>query len=259
MDGIIQVMDLALSARDPYTVSHQKRVAHLSCSLGRELGLEAERLEALRIVGSLHDLGKIAVPMEILSKPGKLTDIEFAMIKTHSQAGYDILQPLNFPGQITQIILQHHERIDGSGYPRGRKGKDILLEARILGVADVVEAMCSHRPYRPSLGWTEALEEISRHRGKLYDPMVVDACLKLYAENFFHQTFMTPTVAAFYGKAHHDFHFPPVNRSDWPKTSPPESKAADFPLFPTSWSRFFLQAAATFVLMTIVMVGTRTI
>ena len=181
MEAIIQVMESALGARDPYTVSHQQRVTRIACAIGAELGLSQERLRYLEIAGTLHDLGKIAVPGEILAKPGKLTELEFAIIKRHPQVGCDILKPLNFPATTTQIMLQHHERLDGSGYPLGLRGEEILLEARILGVADVVEAMCSHRPYRPALGLEMALEEISRNRGVLYDSMVVEACLKLYS------------------------------------------------------------------------------
>jgi len=181
MEAIIQVMESALGARDPYTVSHQQRVTRIACAIASELGLSMERLRYLQIAGTLHDLGKIAVPGEILAKPGKLTDLEFAIIKRHPQVGCDILKPLNFPATTTQIMLQHHERLDGSGYPLGLQGEDILLEARILGVADVVEAMCSHRPYRPALGLEVALEEIFLNRGLLYDSMVVEACLKLYA------------------------------------------------------------------------------
>jgi len=182
MQAIIQVMESALGARDPYTVSHQQRVTRIACAIAAELGLSQERLRYLQIAGTLHDLGKIAVPGEILAKPGKLTDLEFAIIKRHPQVGCDIIKPLNFPAVTTQIMLQHHERLDGSGYPLGLKGEDILLEARILGVADVVEAMCSHRPYRPALGLEVALEEISQNRGILYDSMVVQACLRLYAD-----------------------------------------------------------------------------
>ena len=137
------------------------------------------------MAGTLHDIGKMYVPGEILTKPGRLTEIEFNMIKTHPKAGYDILKTIEFPWPIALIVLQHHERIDGSGYPSGLPAKDILLEARILGVADVVEAMASHRPYRPALGMDKALAEISQKRGSLYDPEVVDACLKLLVEKRF--------------------------------------------------------------------------
>lgn len=182
MEAIVQVMESTIGARDPYTVGHQRRVTQIACAIGVEMGLSAEQLRELRVASSLHDLGKVAVPLEILSKPGKLTDLEFSLIKTHPQVAYDILKPLKLPEQISRIILQHHERLDGSGYPLGLKGKDLLLAARILGVADVVEAMCSHRPYRPALGLDQALEELVRHRGTIYDPEVVDACLKLYDE-----------------------------------------------------------------------------
>ena len=182
MEAIVQVMESTIGARDPYTVGHQRRVTQIACAIGAEMGLSSEQLRELRVASSLHDLGKVAVPLDILSKPGKLTDLEFSLIKTHPQVAYDILKPLKLPEQISQIILQHHERLDGSGYPLGLKGKDLLLEARILGVADVVEAMCSHRPYRPALGLDQALEELVRHRGTIYDPEVVDACLKLYDE-----------------------------------------------------------------------------
>lgn len=151
-------------------------------AIAERMGLSAESRMELRVASSLHDLGKIAVPTEILSKPGKLTDLEFAIIKTHPQVAYNILKPLDFPKQINQIIMQHHERLNGSGYPYGLAGREIMLEAKILAVADVVEAMSSHRPYRPALGIDKALEEISRKRGSLYDPEVVDSTLWLYQE-----------------------------------------------------------------------------
>ena len=136
------------------------------------------------MAGDLHDIGKIYVPAEILSKPGKLSEAEYNIIKTHSQVGYDILKTIEFPWPIADIVLQHHERINGSGYPAGLLGKDILLEARILAVADVTEAMATHRPYRPALSIEEALEEILENKGKLYDPKVVEACLKIFEEGF---------------------------------------------------------------------------
>jgi putative nucleotidyltransferase with HDIG domain len=182
MEAIIQVMEATIRARDPYTAGHQQRVALLACAIAEKIGLPSERIHALRLAGTIHDLGKIAMPAEILTKPDKLNEMEFAMIKTHPQVGYDILKPLKFPGETTQIILQHHERINGSGYPRGLAGEEILLEARILGVADVVEAISSHRPYRPALGLDKALEEISRNKGVLYEAQVVEACLQLFAE-----------------------------------------------------------------------------
>jgi putative nucleotidyltransferase with HDIG domain len=182
MDAIIQVMESTIGARDPYTVDHQQRATHIAMAIAQRMGLSKERLEELHVAGSLHDLGKIAVPAEILSKPGKLTDLEYAIIKTHPQVAFNILKPLEIPGRITQIIMQHHERMNGSGYPYGLDGQEILLEAKILGVADVLEAMCSHRPYRPALGIEKAMEEISKKRGILYDPEVVDSCLLIYQE-----------------------------------------------------------------------------
>lgn len=179
MEAIIQVMESVIGARDRYTVSHQQRVTRLAGALATAMGLSPERRRTLQTAAALHDLGKIAIPAEILAKPGKLTAIEFAMFKAHPQVGYDILKPLNFPTEIGQVMLQHHERLNGSGYPRGLKRKEILWEAQILSVADVVEAMCSHRPYRPALGLARAMEEISRSKGVLYDAGVVDACLKL--------------------------------------------------------------------------------
>lgn len=171
--------------RDPYTAGHQRGVTRLACALGEELGLDANRIEGIRVAGFLHDIGKIVVPAEILNKPGKLNDFELNIIKNHSQVGYDILKKIDFPWPVAQIVLQHHERTNGSGYPQGLAAPDILLEARILAVADVVEAMAAHRPYRPSLGLEKALDEITRNNGILYDPEVVDACLKLFTEKDF--------------------------------------------------------------------------
>ena len=183
MEAIIQVMESAIGARDPYTVEHQQQATHIATAIAEDMGLSPASLKTLHVAARLHDLGKIALPMEILSKSGKLTDLEFAIIKTHPQAGYNILKPLNFPMEITQTIIQHHERMDGSGYPQGLVGQEIMLEARILGVADVLESMCCHRPYRPALGIEKAMEEITQKRGILYDPAVVDSCLRLYQES----------------------------------------------------------------------------
>jgi HD-GYP domain-containing protein (c-di-GMP phosphodiesterase class II) len=146
------------------------------------MGLSADRQDFIRTASAIHDIGKISIPSSILSKPTKLTDLEFRLIKTHSQSGYDILKDIEFPWPVADVVLQHHERMDGSGYPHGLKGNDISLEARILAVADVVEAITFHRPYRPSLGIVFALEEISRNKGILYDAEAVDACLKLFQE-----------------------------------------------------------------------------
>ena len=179
----MQVLESTMATRDPYTVGHQRRVSQIACSIGREMGLSEDRLDNLRMAGTLHDLGKFAIPSDLLSKPGKLTPQEFALIKTHPQVAYNILEPISLPGNTAQIILQHHERLNGSGYPQGLKGEDILLEARILGVADVMEAMCSHRPYRASRGLTETLDELNRNQGILYDAAVVETCLKLYGQD----------------------------------------------------------------------------
>ena len=185
MDATIDTMSRIIEAKDPYTSGHQHRVCQLAVLLARELGFSEDKIEGVRIASLIHDIGKIGLPTEILSKPTKLTDIEFSLIKGHSQIGYDILKSINFSYPIAQIVLQHHERLNGSGYPNGLRADEILLEARILGVADVVEAMSSHRPYRPALGIDKALEEISKNKGTLYDPEVVDTCLKLFKEKEF--------------------------------------------------------------------------
>ncbi len=185
MGEIVQAMALTVEIRDPYTAGHQRRVTMLARAIAREMGLSKDQQDAIWVAGTLHDLGKIYVPAEILSRPGKLSEFEFAMVKAHSQKGYEILQHIEFPWPMAQIIRQHHERLDGSGYPDGLRDEEILLEARILAVADVVEAMASHRPYRPALGIDAALEEISRNRGPLFDPEVVDACLKVFKEKNF--------------------------------------------------------------------------
>jgi HD-GYP domain-containing protein (c-di-GMP phosphodiesterase class II) len=185
MDSILKVLESVMFARDPYTVTHQWRVAQISSAIAREMGLKETQTRNLMMAARLHDFGKILVPMSILSKPGKLSVPEMAMIKSHPATGCDMLKPLKLPVSIFLTIMQHHERINGSGYPFGLSGEDILLEARILGVADVVEATSSHRPYRPSLGNEMALEEISKNRGILYDPSVVDALGRLISKNMF--------------------------------------------------------------------------
>jgi len=179
----IQVIVSTIEMRDPYTAGHQKRSADVARAIAAEMGLEQERIDGIRIASTIHDIGKLAIPAEILSKPTKLTNIEFSLIKEHSQVGYEILKDIESPWPLAEIVYQHHERMDGSGYPRKLKGDEILIEARILAVADVVEAMASHRPYRASLGIETAVEEIRKHRGVLYDNDVVDACLKLFREN----------------------------------------------------------------------------
>jgi putative nucleotidyltransferase with HDIG domain len=183
IEGVIQVVSKVVGSRDPYTASHQRRVAELARAIAREIGLTDWQVTGIYITGLLHDVGKVSVPSEILTKPGKITSSEFDIIKNHCRVGYDILQKIDFPWPVSSVVLQHHERLDGSGYPEGLSGDDIILEARILGVADVVEAMSSHRPYRPSLGLDCALEEIKQGSGTLYDSDVVAACLKLLGEN----------------------------------------------------------------------------
>ncbi|MCL5958602.1 MAG: PAS domain S-box protein, partial [Chloroflexi bacterium] len=185
LEGTIQAMALTVEMRDPYTAGHQRRVANLACAIAREMQLSREQVDITYLATVVHDIGKICVPAEILSKPGRISDIEFGLIKAHSQVGYDILKTIEFPWPIAEIVLQHHERMDGSGYPSGLMGRESHLEARILGVADVVEAMASHRPYRPALGIEIALQEISHNSGTLYDPEVVDACLRLLREKGF--------------------------------------------------------------------------
>jgi len=185
MEGSIELTSLMVEARDPYTAGHQQRVSVLGYTIAKEMNLSEEQVEGTKIAGLIHDLGKISIPSEILSKPGRITDIEFSLIKNHPQAGYNILKTVKLPWPIAQIVLQHHERMDGSGYPSGLSSEKILIEARILGVADTVEAMSSHRPYRPALGIDKALEEISKNKGTLYDPEVVNICLKLFKEKGF--------------------------------------------------------------------------
>jgi PAS domain S-box-containing protein len=168
--------------RDPYTAGHERRVGEIAAAIGTELGLEERRVEGLRVAGFLHDVGKITIPAEILSKPGKLSAIEHHLIQVHPQAGYDVLKGVEFPWPVAEVALQHHERMDGKGYPQGIKGDMICLEARIIAVSDVVEAMASHRPYRPGLGLDKALAEIESGSGSSFDPVVVGACLKLFRE-----------------------------------------------------------------------------
>ena len=185
LEGTIQAVGMTTEQRDPYTAGHQRRVTQLACAIAREMGLSEEQVESIRIAGLMHDIGKMSIPAEILSKPSKLSDMEFRLIQDHPQVAYDILKTIEFPWPIAQIVLQHHERMDGSGYPQGLKGEEIVQEARILAVADVVEAMASHRPYRPAHGIEKALEEISRNQGTLYDSDVANACLRLFAEERF--------------------------------------------------------------------------
>lgn len=180
MEATIQAMAATIEMRDPYTAGHQRRVADLVLHIGREMGLAADEINGIYLAAMIHDIGKIHVPAEILSYPGKLSRLEFALIQTHPQAGYEILKGVEFPWPVADFVLQHHERLDGSGYPNGLKDGAILLGARIIGVADVVEAIAMHRPYRPALGVEEALTEIMRNKDILYDPDAVDACVRLF-------------------------------------------------------------------------------
>lgn len=185
MGHTIDVIARAVELKDPYTSGHQKRVSDLARAIATEMGLSSEEIDCIRLTGSIHDLGKIAIPSEILSMPRKLTRIERSLIRTHAEKGREILLGIEFPWPIADIVAQHHERLDGSGYPRHLKGNKILRESRIIAVADVVEAIASHRPYRPALGTDVAMAEIEKHRGVLYDPDAVDACLRLLREKRF--------------------------------------------------------------------------
>jgi PAS domain S-box-containing protein/putative nucleotidyltransferase with HDIG domain len=185
LEGTIQAIRAMVDARDRYTAGHQQRVTELACAIAEAMGLSSEQVQAVHVGGLLHDVGKILLPTEILTKPGRLNEIEFAMIRTHPKAGHNILKSIEFPWPIAKMVLQHHERVNGSGYPDGVRGEEILMEARILAVADVVEAMSSHRPYRPALGLDKALDEITRNRGVLYDPLVADACVRVFMEGGF--------------------------------------------------------------------------
>lgn len=185
MGAIIQAMSTTIEKRDPYTAGHQRRVAKLCRAIATRMGFSWEQVQGLRMAAAIHDLGKIHVPAEILNRPGPISKHERAIIKMHPRTGYEILKGIQFPWPLAETIYQHHERLDGTGYPRGLEGEQILMEARILAVADVVETMASFRPYRPELGLDAALEEITKHRGSLYDPAVVDICLALISEQGF--------------------------------------------------------------------------
>jgi PAS domain S-box-containing protein/putative nucleotidyltransferase with HDIG domain len=182
LEGTISTITKIVDARDPYTAGHQQRVADLASNIAREMGLDENLIQGVSLGAKIHDIGKINVPAELLSKPTKLSNIEYMLLQSHPQVGYNILKDIEFPWPVADIAHQHHERIDGSGYPQGLKGNEIRLEARIVAVADVVEAMASHRPYRPGLGIDKALDEIMENRGKFYDPIVVDACIRLFKE-----------------------------------------------------------------------------
>jgi putative nucleotidyltransferase with HDIG domain len=188
LEQTIQAIAMTIEKRDPYTAGHQVRVAHLATAIAERLDMPAEQLEGLRLGGMIHDIGKIYLPAEILNRPGRLTEAEFALVKTHSEVGRQIVSDVEFPWPVAAMIHQHHERPDGSGYPQGLKDGEIIIEARILAVADVVEAMASHRPYRPAIGMDKALAEIRAGAGRLYDREIVDACLQLFE----HQGYRLP-------------------------------------------------------------------
>ncbi len=185
LNDTIDAFALIVESRDPYTSGHQKRVARLAIAIAEKLGLDNDKIDTIGTAALIHDIGKIAIPASILSKPGKITRIEYDIVKTHSLVGYDMLKNIKFPYPVAKIVLQHHERLDGSGYPKGLTGETILFESKILAVADVVEAISSHRPYRPALGIEKALEEISINRGRLYDPVIVDACKEVFKNRDF--------------------------------------------------------------------------
>jgi putative nucleotidyltransferase with HDIG domain len=185
LDGTVHALAAIAEERDPFAVGHHQRVARLACAIAKEMGLPEEQIEGLRVAGLIHDIGEISIPLEVLSKPTKLTELEDAMMKAHPRVSHDIVKAAEFPWPVAQIVLQHHERLDGSGYPQGLSGEEIILEARILAVADVVMTIVSHRPHQRSRGLDKALEEISQNKGVFYDPEVIDACLKLFAEKGF--------------------------------------------------------------------------
>jgi len=185
VESVIQAISLTVEMRDHYTAGHQKRVNQLACAIAREMHLPMERLQVIRVAGLLHDFGKIFVPTEILIKPGKLNELEFSLVRSHPQSGYSVLKNIQFPWPIADIVVQHHERMDGSGYPSHLRGEEIGTEARILAVADVVEAMTFHRSYRPALGLDTALKEINKNKSTLYDPKVAEACLDTFLDRSF--------------------------------------------------------------------------
>jgi HD-GYP domain-containing protein (c-di-GMP phosphodiesterase class II) len=181
----VPVMTLVFETKDPYSADHQKRVSKLAAAIAVDMGFSENQAEVIRLAGGIHDLGKISVPAEILTKPFKLSDVEYSVMKIHPETGYNILKDMDIPSPIALIVLQHHERLDGSGYPKGLQESDIIPEARIMAVSDVVEAIASYRPYRPTMGKEKALDEISKNRGVLYDEKVVDACLALFQKKGF--------------------------------------------------------------------------
>jgi len=184
LNATVEALIAVSEKRDPYTAGHQRRVAQLAFEIAAEMGLSDHQCAGIHVAASIHDIGKIYVPAEFLTKPGTISDAEHVIIRTHPNVGYDILKSIEFPWPVADVILQHHERMDGTGYPNGLKGEELLLESRILAVSDVMEAMSSHRPYRPSLGMTSAVDELKTYRGKRYDPEVVDACMAILDKGF---------------------------------------------------------------------------
>ncbi len=182
LEDTVRALSAMVELRDPYTAGHQNRVAGIAQAIAVEMNLPNDSVSGIRVASLLHDIGKIRVPSDILVKPSRLTNLEFELIKEHSYTGYELLKSIEFPWPVADIVLQHHERMDGSGYPQGLKQKDILLESRIIGVADVVEAMVFHRPYREALGLDAALDEIRKNKAILYDPEVVEACIRIFLE-----------------------------------------------------------------------------
>jgi HD-GYP domain-containing protein (c-di-GMP phosphodiesterase class II) len=185
LEDAIHAMAAMVETRDPYTAGHQRRVAELATAIATEMNMESSRIDGLRMASMIHDIGKISIPSDILTKPAKLIDPEFDLIKTHPFSGHNILKDIDFYWPIARIVLEHHERMNGSGYPNGLKGEQILLESRILSIADIVEAISSHRSYRAALGIDLALEEITGNSGVLYEPEAVDACVRLFKEKRF--------------------------------------------------------------------------
>jgi len=182
LNNTIMALASMVEKRDPYTAGHQRRVAALAIAIATDMGLSLEKIKGLHMAAVVHDIGKIHIPAEILSTPSPLSSAEYEIIKTHPKAGWEVLKKIDFPWPVAEMVYQHHERLDGSGYPRGLKGDEILLESRILMVADVIDAMSTHRPYRPAFSLLTALQEVMEHKGTLYDESVVDACVKLFIE-----------------------------------------------------------------------------
>ena len=185
IEGTAHIITKVVELRDPYSIGHQQRVSKLATAIAREMELPQDKIEGTKIASLVHDIGKVNLPTEIISKPNKLIDVEFNLVKNYPRVGYDILKKVDFPWPVAEIVFQHQEKIDGSGYPRGLKGDEILIEAKILGVANVVEAMSSYKSYRPALSIDEALTEISKNKNILFDPEVVDTCIKLFKEKDF--------------------------------------------------------------------------